>query len=89
MVKMEFFSGDPPCPSCVAILALADECAEKYRGKVDVVKYVGQEGMVKFQEYKLGCVPALVVNGIIRIEGICPGHRTLENALKEGGLCVK
>jgi hypothetical protein len=86
MVRMEFFSGDPPCSSCVAILDLADEYAEKYRGRVDVVKYIGHAGMAKFQEYKLGCVPAVVINGKIRIEGICPSHRTLENALKEVGL---
>jgi hypothetical protein len=86
MVKMEFFSGSPPCSSCVAILDLADECAEKYRGRVEIVKYIGQEGMAKFQENKLGCVPAIVINERIRIEGICPSWQTLENALKEGGL---
>ena len=34
MVKMEFFSGDPPCPSCVAILHLADEYAGSIRVKL-------------------------------------------------------
>ena len=85
-VKMEVFSGDPPCPGCVAILALADEYAKKYKGKLDVVKLVGQEAMTKFEEYKLGCVPAVVVNEKIRIEGICPSRTTLDNALREGGL---
>lgn len=86
MIKMEFFSGEPPCSSCVAILGLADECTTKYGGRVEVTKHIGQEGMAKFQEYKLGCVPAIVINGRIRIEGICPSWQTLENALKEGGL---
>ena len=86
MVRMEVFSGDPPCPGCVAVLALADEYAEKYRGRVEVVKYIGEEGMAKFQEYRMGCVPAVVVNGTIKIEGICPSRRTLEAALREGGL---
>ena len=85
-VKMEVFSGDPPCPGCVAILALADEYAKKYKGKLDVIKLVGQEAMGKFEEYKLGCVPAVVVNEKIRIEGICPSRTTLDNALREGGL---
>ncbi len=85
-VRMEVFSGDPPCPGCVAILALADEYAKKYKGKLEVVKLVGQEAVAKFEEYKLGCVPAIVINEKIRIEGICPSRTTLENALREGGL---
>ena len=85
-VKMEVFSGDPPCPGCVAILALADEYAKKYKDKLEVTKLVGQEAMAKFEEYKLGCVPAVVINKKIRIEGICPSRTTLDNALREGGL---
>ena len=85
-VRMEVFSGDPPCPGCVAILALADEYAKKYKGKLEVIKLIGQEAMAKFEEYKLGCVPAVVINEKIRIEGICPSRTTLDTALREGGL---
>jgi len=85
-VRMEIFSGDPPCPGCVAVLALADEYAKKYQGKLEVVKLVGEEAMAQFEEYKLGCVPAVVINEKIRIEGICPSRTTLDNALREGGL---
>ncbi len=85
-VRMEVFSGDPPCPGCVAILALADEYAKKYKGKLEVVKLVGEAAVAKFEEYKLGCVPAIVINEKIRIEGICPSRTTLDNALREGGL---
>ena len=85
-VRMEIFSGDPPCPGCVAVLALADEYAKKYQGKLEVVKLVGEEAIAKFEEYKLGCVPAVVINEKIRIEGICPSRTTLDNALREGGL---
>ena len=86
MVKMEVFSGDPPCPGCIAILTLADEYAEKYAGKLEVTKLVGEEAMDKFEEYQLVCVPAVVVNGNIKIEGICPSRATLDTALREGGL---
>ena len=86
MVRMEVFSGDPPCPGCLAILALADEYAKKYKGKLEVIKLIGEEATAKFEEYKLGCVPAIVINEKIRIEGICPSRTTLENALREGGL---
>ena len=85
-VRMEVFSGDPPCPGCVAILALADEYAKKYKDRLEVVKLVGQEAIAKFEEYKLGCVPAVVINEKIRIEGICPSRTTLDSALREGGL---
>ena len=85
-VKMEVFSGDPPCPGCLAILALADEFAEKHKGELEVIKLIGEEAIAKFEEYKLGCVPAVVINEKIRIEGICPSRTTLANALREGGL---
>jgi hypothetical protein len=45
--------------------------------------------MEKFEKYQLFCVPAAVVNGSIRIEGMCPSEATLNNALREGGLCLK
>ena len=85
-VIMEVFSGDPPCPACKDVLALADEYAGKHKGKLEVVKLIGKQAMAKFEEYKLGCTPAIVINENIRIEGICPSRTTLDNALKESGL---
>lgn len=89
MVKMEVLSGDPPCPGCVAILKLADEYAAHYEGDLEVVKLIGEEAMPKFEEYRLFCVPAVVINGTIRIEGMCPSRATLDNALREGGLWIR
>ena len=89
MVKLEVFSGDPPCPGCVAIIELAQRVASKYEGELELVIYQGTDAMRKFEEYKLFCVPAAVVNGTIRIEGMCPSEATLNNALREGGLCLK
>ena len=86
MVRMEVLSGDPPCPGCLAILELADEFALKYKGRLDVTKLIGEEAIAKFEEYKIGCVPAIAINGKIRIEGISPSRTTLANALREGGL---
>ena len=85
-VKMEVFSGDPPCPGCLAILALADEVAHEYKDRLEVIKLIGEEATAKFEEYKLSCVPAVVINEKIRIEGICPSRTTLANALREGGI---
>ena len=89
MVKLEVFSGDPPCPGCVAIVELARQVAARYEGDLELTIYEGAAGMAKFEAYELFCVPAAVVNGSIRIEGMCPSEATLNNALREGGLCLK
>ena len=89
MVQLEVFSGDPPCPGCVAIIELAQQVAAKYEGELELSILKGAEAMDKFEQYKLFCVPAAVVNGTIRIEGMCPSEATLNNALREGGLCLK
>lgn len=89
MVRLEVFSGDPPCPGCVAIIDLARRVAAEYEDVLELTIYEGAEGIEKFEEYKLFCVPAAVVNGSIRIEGMCPSEATLNNALREGGLCLK
>jgi hypothetical protein len=89
VVKLEVFSGDPPCPGCVAIIDLAQRVAARYPGELELTVLKGQEAMAKFEEYKLFCVPAAVVNGSIRIEGMCPDEGTLNNALREGGLCLR
>jgi hypothetical protein len=89
MVQLEIFSGAPPCPGCVAIIELAQRVATKYEGELELVVYEGAGAMEKFEEYKLFCVPAAVINGTIRIEGMCPSEATLNNALREGGLCLK
>ena len=89
MVKLEIFSGDPPCPGCVAIIELAQRVAAKYPNELELAIYSGAEGLEKFEQYRLFCVPAAVVNGTIRIEGMCPSEATLNNALREGGLCLR
>jgi hypothetical protein len=89
MVRLEIFSGDPPCPGCVAIVDLAKRVAGKYEGELELTIYEGAEGLDKFEAYQLACVPAAVVNGGIRIEGMCPSEATLNTALREGGLCLK
>jgi hypothetical protein len=89
MVKLEIFSGDPPCPGCVAIIELAERVAAKYPDELEMTVLKGQDALASFDEYKLFCVPAAVINGSIRIEGMCPSEATLNNALREGGLCLK
>ncbi len=88
-VQMEVFSGDPPCPGCLEILKLCESVAAEYGAEIEFSKYIGAEGMEKFKEYAMFCVPAVVVNGFIKIEGMVPDRATLLNALREGGLCLK
>jgi hypothetical protein len=73
----------------VALVALANRIAPHYEDELELTVYEGAEGLEKFEEYQLFCVPAAVVNGTIRIEGMCPSEATLNNALREGGLCLK
>lgn len=89
MVKLEVFSGDPPCPGCVALVELAEKVAARYPEELELTILKGEAAMETFEAYKLFCVPAAVVNGTIRIEGMCPSEATLNNALREGGLCLK
>ena len=64
--------------------------AEKYPAEELVVKkYVGQEALEKYAEYDLSCVPAAVINGVIKIEGTAPDEGTMNNALREGGLWIR
>jgi hypothetical protein len=85
-IKMEVFSGGSLCSGCVEILEIADKYAERYKGRLEVIKFIGDEATSRFNEYKLGCVPAVIINGTIRIEGIAPSETTLDRALKEAGL---
>jgi len=88
-VVMEVFSGDPPCPGCLALLELARRFAAEYAGELEVVERVGEAALERFEAYGLTCVPAVVVNEKIRIEGLCPSEATLKAALREGGLWIK
>ena len=89
-VLMEVFSGDPPCPGCLVVLDLADRYAKRYPAEeLEVKTYVGRDALEKYAEYNLSCVPAVVVNGIIKIEGMGPDEGTVNNALREGGLCLR
>ena len=67
MVRLEVFSGDPPCPGCVAIIELAERVVSRYPGELELTVLQGAEAMEKFEEYQLFCVPAAVVNSSIRI----------------------
>jgi len=90
MVKLEILSGAPPCPGCLAIIALAKKISASYSpDELELAIYEGEAALPLFEQYRIDCVPAAVVNGAIRVEGMCPSEATLNNALREGGLCLK
>jgi len=69
---------------------MADRYAERYPAEeLTVKKYVGRDALEKYEAYNLSCVPAIVVNGVIKIEGIAPDEGTVDNALREGGLWIR
>jgi thiol-disulfide isomerase/thioredoxin len=85
MVKVEFFTAEPPCAGCVELLRLADELAEKYGDRLEVIKHVGP--CKEFDEYGLTVVPAVVFEGgRIMLMGVCPDMETLTASLKELGV---
>jgi hypothetical protein len=73
----------------VALVDLARRVAARYEDELELTVFEGAAAMEKFETYRLFCVPAAVVNGSIRIEGMCPSEATLNNALREGGLCLE
>jgi hypothetical protein len=69
---------------------MADRYAGKYPAEELVVRrYVGREALERYEEYNLSCVPAAVINGVIKIEGTAPDEGTMNNALREGGLWIR
>ena len=84
MAKLETFTAEPPCPGCSKLLELADIIKEEYGDKLDVVKHIGP--CDEFDNYELTVVPAVVVDGRIKIMGVCPSKKTIKAALWEAGL---
>ena len=85
-VQLEAFIGEPPCPGCQELERLCAELKVSLVEQVHCVLYKGIGGKERMAELCLKVVPALVVEGLIRIEGICPSRETLFKALKEFGV---
>lgn len=82
-----FSSGSPYCSGCVDILRLADEIERNYGERVEIVRFVGEEVASKLKEFGLGCVPAMIIGDGVIFDGLCPSFSTVQEALKETGLC--
>jgi hypothetical protein len=85
-VKIEGFIGQPPCPGCRELEQLCAELKVSLGEQVHCVLRKGIDGRERMMELGLKVVPAVVIENLIRIEGICPSQETLRKALREFGL---
>jgi len=82
-MKVEIFLSVPPCSGGWMLLKRIEEIQKKYKG-IEVVLYKGRTE--EFKKYNLTSAPAVVVDGFVKIMGVCPSEKTLIDALKEAGL---
>lgn len=54
--------------------------------RIECRLYAGAEGRERMGVRGLKVVPALVIEGLIRIEGVCPSRDTFLKALREFGI---
>lgn len=83
-MKVEVFTSEPPCSGGRLLLKLIERVKEEYKDRVEVVVYRGENP--KLSEYGINASPAVVIDGDIRIIGVCPSEETLEEALREAGV---
>ena len=84
MARLEAFTAEPPCPGCLKLLELADKMKKEYGNKVEVIKHIGP--CEEFKKYGITVVPAVVIDGRIKLMGVCPSEKTLKTALWEAGV---
>lgn len=85
-IKVEAYVGQPPCPGCRELEALCHEMQDRFGGALDLHIFKGVEGKGRMEAHGLKIVPALIFEGLIRIEGVCPSRETFLKALNEFGL---
>lgn len=88
-IIIEAFIGQPPCPGCLELEELCRELTTRLAERLECRMYKGAEGRERMETLGLKMVPALVIENLIRIEGVCPGRETLFKALREFGLDEK
>jgi len=85
-LRVEVFTSQPPCSGGRLLLKLIEGIKEEYKDKIEVEVYRGICGTLK--EYQIEASPAVVIDGDIRIIGVCPSKQTLKEALREAGVTV-
>jgi len=83
-VKVEVFTSEPPCSGGRLLLKLINKIKEEYKDKIEVEIYRGVNP--KLSQYQIAASPAIVIDGDIRIIGVCPSEETFKEALREAGV---
>ena len=83
-VKIEAFLSIPTCSGGVSLTKLLKEIEQEYSDKVEIVTHKGPSEV--FEEYNLTAAPAVVVEEMVKIMGVCPSKESLISALREAGL---
>jgi len=86
LLKVEVFTSKPSCSGGRLLLKLIEGIKEEYEDKIEVEVYRGI--CEKLKEYQIEASPAVVIDGDIRIIGVCPSKQTLKEALREAGVTV-
>lgn len=87
LIEVKVFGSEPPCAKCKQAEAEAKKAADKFPGQVSVTKYSAL--LPEALQLGLLMTPAVVINGVINIEGTAPDEGTMNNALREGGLWIR
>jgi len=82
-MKVEIFLSVPSCSGGRMLLKRVEEIQKEYKD-IEVITYKGRTE--EFKRYNLTSAPAVVIDGFVKIMGVCPSKKTLIGALKEAGL---
>jgi len=84
MIKVEVFASEPPCSGGRLLLKLIDRVRSDFEDKAEFIVHKGVNEAT--EAYGLATTPAIIIDGDIRIIGVCPSEETLRNAFFEAGL---
>ncbi len=81
MIKVKVFGSTPPCAKCKEVEKRANKVAEKYAGKVEVVKFdaISEEG----QKYNVMFTPTVLINEKVVSSGEVISENDLEKAIQK------
>ena len=81
MITVKVFGSTPPCAKCKEVEKRAKKIAEKYPGKVEVVKFdaLSEEG----DKYGIMLTPTVVINDRVVATGKVLSEDDLEKSIKE------
>ena len=83
-IKVEVFLSIPTCSGGIALSKLLEEIESEFKDSVEINIHKGDNEL--FHEYGLTAAPAIVVEELVKIMGVCPSKETLISALREAGM---